>query len=278
MNEFQIPAWAAPYRDGQRTSAAQGAAAYMEYYSVDGSADDDNDIEERMVPHAPVLRPFASRTGTKATLAKMREMGWSMLVSASGAHRTEGFQSWALDNGAWSCYLQGKPFDENAFSRALEKVGEGASWIVLPDVVGKGQESLDLSLKWLDRLSGFPERCLIAVQDGMCPDDVRHLLGPMTGLFIGGSTPWKLATLGAWSALARRRNCYLHVGRVNSLKRINACAQAGVNSFDGTSVISFPDSIYMLTRGVVAGQNQQSLFNPRHQDLDEVDYACGWRF
>lgn len=105
MNEFQIPAWAAPYRDGQRTSAAQGAAAYMEYYSVDGSADDDHDIEERMVPHAPVLRPYASRTGTKATLAKMREMGWSMLVSASGAHRTEGFQTWAsiMERGPATC-------------------------------------------------------------------------------------------------------------------------------------------------------------------------------
>ena len=119
MNEFQIPAWVTPYRDGQRTSAAQGAAAYMEYYSVDGSADDDNEIEERMVPHAPVLRPYASRTGTKATLAKMREMGWSLLVSASGAHRTENFSEWALDNGAWSSYLQGKPFDA-VVARAMD--------------------------------------------------------------------------------------------------------------------------------------------------------------
>ena len=55
--------------------------------------------------------------------------------------------------------------------------------------------SLDLSLKWLHRLRGMPEQQLIAVQDGMCVDDVRDYLGPMVGLFIGGSTPWKLATL-----------------------------------------------------------------------------------
>lgn len=182
-----------------------------------------------------------------------------------------------LDNGAWSAYQQGKSFDEDAFSRAIDKVGEGADWVVLPDIVAGGMASLDLSLKWLHRLRGMPEQQLIAVQDGMCVDDVRDYLGPMVGLFIGGSTPWKLATLDAWSALARRKGCYLHVGRVNSLKRIKACAQVGANSFDGTSIIAFPDSINMLTRGVISSQQQQSLFNPRTKELSEVDYDCGWQ-
>jgi len=149
--------------------------------------------------------------------------------------------------------------------------------VVLPDIVAGGQASLDLSLRWLDRLRGFSQPLMIAVQDGLSPDDVRDYLGPMTGIFVGGSTDWKLRTLDAWGALARRKGCLLHVGRVNSLKRINACAQAGASSIDGTSIIAFPDSIYKLTNGVVASHHQQSLFNPRTKDLSDVDYDCGWR-
>ncbi len=276
MNDFNPPAWTADYNAGIRISQAQGRAAYSAYHCVDGDGDDDLALEERVAPSVPLLRPYASRTGTKTTLAKMREMDWSILVSAAGVLRTEGFRTWALDNGAWSAFQQQRAFDEDAFSRAIDKVGEGAQWVVLPDIVAGGMASLDLSLKWLDRLRGFPERLLIAVQDGMTPDDVRAYLGPMVGIFLGGSTEWKLATMNAWGQLARRRNCYYHVGRVNSLKRINACAQAGADSFDGTSVIVFPDSIYKLTNGVLVGQHQQSMFNPRTLALDEVNYDCEW--
>jgi len=277
MNDTNLPAWTAKYANGERMSNAQAYAEYAAYFCVDGTADSEPGIEERLAPASPLLRPYASRTGTKTTLANMRKMGWSILVSAAGVLRTEHFQRWALDNGAWSAYQQGKSFDEDAFSRAIDKVGEGADWVVLPDIVAGGMASLDLSLKWLHRLRGMPEQQLIAVQDGMCVDDVRDYLGPMVGLFIGGSTPWKLATLDAWPALARRKGCYLHVGRVNSLKRIKACAQVGANSFDGTSIIAFPDSINMLTRGVISSQQQQSLFNPRTKELSEVDYDCGWQ-
>lgn len=277
MNQIYQPAWMAKYANGERMSKAQAYAEYAAYYCMDGTADSEPGVEERLVPSVPMLRPYASRTGTKTTLANMRRMGWSILVSAAGVLRTEGFDNWALDNGAWSAFQQGKSFDEDAFSRAIDKVGEGADWVVLPDIVAGGMASLDLTLKWLDRLRGFPERQLIAVQDGITPDDVRDYLGPMTGIFLGGSTAWKVGTLNAWGSLARRKGCVLHVGRVNSLKRINACAQAGASSFDGTSIIAFPDSIYKLTNGVVASHHQQSLFNPRTKDLSDVDYDCGWR-
>lgn len=277
MSTYSTPEWMAKYADGQRLSRVQASAEYSAYYCLDGSADSDNDIEERLPAAVPLLRPYASRTGTKTTLENMRKLGWSILISAAGVLRTEGFSSFALDNGAWSAFQQGKPFDEDAFSRAIDKVGEGAQWVVLPDIVAGGQASLDLSLKWLQRLQGsFPERLLIAVQDGIQPDDVREYLNPMVGLFIGGSTEYKLRTMGAWGQLARRRNCYMHVGRVNTLRRINACAQAGADSFDGTSVIAFPDSIFKLTNGVLIGQHQQSLFNPRNRSIEDVDYDCGW--
>ena len=279
MDKYSKPEWMAKYANGQCVSQAQASAAYSTYYNLDGSADFENDIVEQLPAAVPMLRPYASRTGTKTTLENMRKLGWSILVSAAGVLRTEGFKTWSLDNGAWSAFQQGKSFDEDAFSRAIDKVGEGSQWVVLPDIVAGGIASLDLSLKWLQQLqTGCPFRLLIAVQDGIEPDDVREYLGPMVGLFIGGSTEYKLLTMAAWGQLARRRNCYMHVGRVNTLRRISACAQAGADSFDGTSVISFPDSIFKLTKGVLIGQHQQSLFNPRYQSISEVSQDCDWPY
>jgi hypothetical protein len=154
------PAWMEKYQDGHRISTAQGRAAYCEYLGIDGTADSDQDVEERVVPAAPILKAYASRTGTKTTLASMREKDWGILVSAAGVHNTQGFQTWASYNGAWSAFQQERPFDEDAFSRAIDKVGEGAQWVVLPDRVAGGLASLELSLKWLDRLKGFTERLL----------------------------------------------------------------------------------------------------------------------
>lgn len=180
---------------------------------------------------------YASRTGTKSTLEKMRASGWRILIVAGAALRPEGMR-YALDNGAWSCHLQGEAFHSTKFNQALEAVGSGADWIVLPDIVGGGLKSLELSLGWLDRVASFGLP-LLAVQDGMKLGDVAPLVGAGLGIFLGGSTDWKLGTMREWGTLAREKNAYFHVARVNSAKRIVLCCDAGADSFDGTSVTRF---------------------------------------
>ena len=178
---------------------------------------------------------YASRTGTRRNLDALRGAGWRLLVSARGAWRTEGFP-YAIDNGAWTSYQKGEPFDEGAFRGCVDALGEGADWIVLPDIVAGGLRSLEYSLKWIDRITG-PR--LIAVQDGMVPADVSSLLGPEVGIFLGGSTEWKLTTMRAWGQLARSAGCIYHVARVNTHRRIRMCIEAGAHSCDGTSVTRF---------------------------------------
>ena len=51
-------------------------------------------------------------------------------------------------------------------------------------------------------------------------------LGARVGIFVGGSTPFKLETMPAWGELAREIGCWLHVGRVNSGRRIRDCHAA----------------------------------------------------
>lgn len=267
-SDSAMPTWVHRYASGEELGWAQSKLAYAEYYCVDGSADDDLSIDERLVMHRGPLVGYASRTGTRRNLDALRAAGWRLLVSAAGVLRTEDMP-YALDNGAWTAYQQGRAFDENAFRRALDKVGEGADWIVLPDIVAGGLRSLDYSLTWLERLRGFPRQLLIAVQDGMEIDDVREVLSPVVGIFVGGSTQWKEATTGAWGSVARRRNCYLHVGRVNSVRRIRICSAAGANSIDGTSASRYALSLPPLD----AATRQVDMFSAAHDSLEAAQLA-----
>ena len=203
---------------------------------------------------AGVMRAYASRTATRKTLAAMRSAGWRVLQVAGDERKCEGFP-YALDNGAWGCHLRGEPFNVEAFETALHKMGRGADWITLPDIVAGGLPSLRFSLSWLDRVSAFAPP-LLAVQDGIDPGDVRHLIGPEIGIFLGGTTDWKLQTMRAWGQLAQEQGAYFHVARVNSVKRINLCMDAGAHSFDGTSVTRFGKTL----RNLDLGRRQGHLF------------------
>ncbi len=240
--------WTAPYDRGGRIGRAQALAAYANYYCLNGIADDlcDPDLE-RLTMRRPPLQAYASRTGTRRNLDAMRDAGWRLIVSATGVLRSEDM-GYGLDNGAWTAFQQKQPLNERLFWQAVDRMGEDADWIVLPDIVAGGMRSLDYSLAWMKQLRGLPTPLLIAVQDGMEAEDVRELLSPSVGIFIGGSTEWKEATAMQWGALARRRNCYLHVGRVNSMRRIAICAAAGASSFDGTSVSRFADTLPPLDK------------------------------
>lgn len=188
-----------------------------------------------------MIQPYASRTGTRQNLDQLRLYGWGLLISASGVLRDEGFDLLMIDNGAWSAYIQGKPWDEGRFQTAVDVFGARARVIITPDKVAGGLESLRLSESWIPRLYDIAPQ-VIPVQNGMTPADVRPLLSDRVGIFVGGTTDWKLATMRQWGDLAKDVDCYLHIGRVNSARRIQLCQDAGADSFDGTSA-----SVYSVT-------------------------------
>jgi len=206
-----------------------------------------------------VIQGYASWTGTRTTLDALRVARWRLLLSpdtlrtSKMANRdirpqwTDGSPApYALDNGAWGCFQQERDFNVNAFRWAITRLGSGADWIVIPDIVEGGLESLRFSESWLHELLPVPSVLLLAVQDGMAPSDVEHLVSPSIGIFLGGSTEWKLDTMRDWGALAAKNNAYFHVGRVNSMRRIYRCQLAGAHSFDGTSVTKYPCTITRL--------------------------------
>jgi hypothetical protein len=179
--------------------------------------------------------------------------------------RHEGFR-YALDNGAWAAFQQHARIDLVLFAHALDTLGASADWCVVPDIVAGGRASLLLSTEWLPRVLNACPYALVAVQDGLTPDDVVPFLGERVGIFIGGSTAWKEQTLPQWGKVARAARCWCHVGRVNSARRIYLCSLAGVTSFDGSSGSRYAVTIPMLNRA----RNQLSLFggnDARTEDL-----------
>jgi hypothetical protein len=60
-------------------------------------------------------------------------------------------------------------------------------------------------------------------------------------LFIGGTTAWKLGPAAARLAQqGRQRGLWVHMGRVNSLRRLRYAASIGRHSVDGTHLTYGP--------------------------------------
>ena len=188
---------------------------------------------------------YASATGTKRNLARIREALWRLMITPFG-NGPKGFP-FAVDNGAYRAHQQGVEFARDPFLRLLDRHGDAADWVVVPDIVAS-PGSLEFSLPWLDTLRGLP--LLLAVQDGMTPEDVEPHLDAIKGIFIGGTTGWKESTMARWCEMP----CYVHVGRVNSQRRFSKARLCGADSCDGSGV-----SKWAVHAGVMQTVSDQSI-------------------
>ncbi len=198
---------------------------------------------------------YASRTGTKRNLDVLRAAGWRLMISATGVWRTEGFR-YAIDNGAWTAYQQGTPFDRLRFMQLVSAFGADADFVVIPDVVGAGRDSLAFSKTWISTLIRKPHKMLLlAVQDGMTPKDVSPTL----------RSEWKDATIASWGQFGYEKGIYVHVGRVNTKRRLALCESSAIHSIDGSGPSRFALHAKKMTEW--AKQSSLRLF---HSTLSEV--------
>lgn len=182
----------------------------------------------------------------------MRDHGFGLLLTPDAYQHHEGFDI-ALDNGAYGAWQRGQEWNSEPWLKLLHKHGESCAWAVLPDIVSGGRTSLARSVEWFPRVKDLAPIWLIAVQDGIDVQDIKPLVGGDVGIFIGGSTEWKESTLPAWGKLAAQTKCYLHVGRVNTNRRIKLCAMAGADSFDGTSASRFAVTVPGIAAAAAQG-------------------------
>jgi len=148
-----------------------------------------------------------------------------------------------LDNGAFGDWRKGQPFNLREFQNAVGQAAYAAvylgyepDFIVVPDKVAAGLESLDTSLMltpWLeDLIPGVP--IYLVVQDGMTEDDLLPHLSHFGGLFVGGSLPWKLQTAERWCEFAHENGLACHIGRVGTVARVRWAERIGADSIDSS--------------------------------------------
>jgi hypothetical protein len=154
----------------------------------------------------------------------------------------------ACDNGAFS------GFDHDLFCRMVRDFLREAEWVVVPDFVGSAHGTAALFHWYTERLptiagfdladmdeSAFP--MAFVAQDGMDDCDAAWDCGFVRCLFIGGTTDFKLSKAAAeLAAHAKSLGWAVHMGRVNSLKRIEYAFGIGCDSVDGGSYSRFANT------------------------------------
>ena len=127
---------------------------------------------------------------------------------------------YALDNGA---FAKGENWSESEWFKLLQWAklsGQRPRWALVPDVVADRIRTLRKWDLYAPRLAEYGWPLGFAVQDGMVPGDVPK---DAAVVFVGGSTEWKWKTMQEWCAEFPR----VHVGRVNSYRRLWQCHDAG---------------------------------------------------
>lgn len=145
--------------------------------------------------------------------------------------------TWAADNGCFAEAL-GKPWSVDAWLAWLARTPTGALFAVVPDVVGDHAATLARWRQWWRPVAELGHRPAFVTQDGITgPDDVPW--DQAGAVFIGGSTAHKHSPeVVAIATEAHRRRCWLHVGRVNTLRRLQWSHALEADSVDGTALVA----------------------------------------
>lgn len=162
-----------------------------------------------------------------------------MLQPGNGyALRAERYPWWAADNG---CFKARWTEDRWIDWLAQVPLGRGLLFAVAPDVYPDASASLARGLEFAPILRdmGFP--VAIVAQDG-----AEGFFWPWEEfdcLFVGGERrsrareEWKLgAAAEGLVREARSRGLWVHMGRVNSWRRLVRAIEMGCNSADGTAL------------------------------------------
>jgi hypothetical protein len=143
------------------------------------------------------------------------------------------YQWWAADN---ACFAHAGAFDLDKYLAWLERfdgIKSRCKFATAPDVVADWLATLARSLPVLPilRAKGWP--AALVLQDGATPESIPW--AEIDAVFVGGSTQWKTSHAAELCCKeARRRGKWVHMGRVNSLRRLEAARQMGCQSADGT--------------------------------------------
>ena len=159
-----------------------------------------------------------------------------MVQPGSGyARRVLRYPAWAADN---ACYAN--RFDEDKWIDWLYKLpNDGCLFAVAPDVYPDAEASLERGRPFFGIIREMGKPVAVVAQDGA--ENIDYPWDEFDCLFIGGKRTedprqeWKISEAAEGLAhRARNLGKWVHMGRVNSWKRVERAREMGCLSVDGT--------------------------------------------
>lgn len=148
---------------------------------------------------------------------------------------------WATDNAAYSNW------DKDKFFQLLDKIGgcfeNPPLWVAAPDVVGNAIETAKLFKMWEPIIRMYGLQVALVLQNGQESIGWGTHEKNFDAIFIGGDNEFKLGKYARHCVRrAKEMGKWVHMGRVNSLKRIDYAREIGCDSVDGTACSMYPDA------------------------------------
>lgn len=173
---------------------------------------------------------YIGQTRSRSLIARLSDLGFGEMCQPNEYPPRR--RPYILDNAAFKAWRAGRPLDAEAFRVALDACkADPPTFIVVPDQVAGGVESLQLSLSWVEACRAAGPAYLV-VQDRMHVRQVSRVLHRFDGIFVGGTLGWKLRNAEAWVRLAHAHGKPCHVGRVGTPKRVRWAQRIGADSID----------------------------------------------
>lgn len=186
------------------------------------------------------------------------KVGWVYTPQYWGKEPNERF---FLDNGAFAAMQNDIAWNQDEFVSALARhspPNREPDFIVLPDIVGYGKETLKRSLAWLNFIPDKP--WYLAVQNGMFTHMISDkIMNKIKGIFVGGSFEWKERTSKMWAEFAHKHGKRCHIGRIGTINKLLwAKNVVGADSVDSSNFVRHPKNWNELMNCFNSG------FSPNH--------------
>ena len=150
------------------------------------------------------------------------------------------FKNWGADNG---CFTKGDAFslpEYLAWLDKMEPIAPACLFATAPDVVADAKATWARSLPTFQLIRDRGFSVALVAQNGIESMDIQW--SAFDAIFIGGSTDWKLSSASeSVCREAKKRGMWVHMGRVNSLRRLEIAESFGCDSVDGNFLGFGPD-------------------------------------
>lgn len=147
---------------------------------------------------------------------------------------------WGADTG---CFAAPHRYSDEKYLAWLVSMSQHrftCLFATVPDVVGDAVATLAVATPMLEPVRAVGYRPAFVAQDGS--ENTKLPWKLFDCLFVGGTTDWKMSErAAAVVAEAKAHGKWIHMGRVNSLKRLKYSSALGCDSADGTYLKYGPD-------------------------------------